>query len=159
MSCSSTFMTNSTLAALLFAVVGYGGENDGENPLPPGSPPTCRSAHFASIMVSNLIRQWNLRDHGSELKLHSRRLSGWYHFCCFRIAGRDGHCCLLHERNLKVIWLLVGIVFTLNFHRAGFSPHEAHAHLAFFGWIMPTIRTSEFTVLQIVGLDAAVVCW
>ncbi|KAF5354076.1 hypothetical protein D9756_007257 [Leucocoprinus leucothites] len=27
---------------------------------------------------------------------------------------------------------------------------------AFFGWIMPTIRTSEFTVLQIVGLDAAV---
>ncbi|KAF8876644.1 hypothetical protein BD779DRAFT_1804233 [Infundibulicybe gibba] len=38
----------------------------------------------------------------------------------------------------------------------GFSPHEAHAHNAFFGWIMPTIRTSEFTVLQIVGLDAAV---
>ncbi|KAG6908443.1 hypothetical protein DXG01_004526 [Tephrocybe rancida] len=37
-----------------------------------------------------------------------------------------------------------------------FSPHEAHAHQAFFGWIMPTIRTSEFTVLQIVGLDAAV---
>lgn len=41
--------------------------------------------------------------------------------------------------------------------RLGFSPHEAHAHQAFFGWIMPTIRTSEFTVLQIVGLDAAVV--
>ncbi|OBZ76812.1 Calcium permeable stress-gated cation channel 1 [Grifola frondosa] len=38
----------------------------------------------------------------------------------------------------------------------GFSPHEAHAHSAFFGWILPTIRTSEFTVLQIVGLDAAV---
>ncbi|KAJ7822433.1 hypothetical protein B0H13DRAFT_2447922 [Mycena leptocephala] len=38
----------------------------------------------------------------------------------------------------------------------GFSPHEAHAHQAFFGWILPTIRTSEFTVLQIVGLDAAV---
>ncbi|KAG6837025.1 hypothetical protein H0H93_016232 [Arthromyces matolae] len=37
-----------------------------------------------------------------------------------------------------------------------FSPHEAHAHQAFFGWIMPTIKTSEFTVLQIVGLDAAV---
>jgi len=40
---------------------------------------------------------------------------------------------------------------------SGFSPHEAHAHQAFFGWIMPTIKTSEFTVLQIVGLDAAVV--
>ncbi|KAK7001849.1 hypothetical protein R3P38DRAFT_3283648 [Favolaschia claudopus] len=38
----------------------------------------------------------------------------------------------------------------------GFSPHEAHAHQAFFGWILPTIRTSEFTILQIVGLDAAV---
>ncbi|KAI0730386.1 late exocytosis, associated with Golgi transport-domain-containing protein [Fomitopsis betulina] len=40
----------------------------------------------------------------------------------------------------------------------GFSPHEAHAHQAqvFFGWIIPTIRISEFTVLQIVGLDAAV---
>ncbi|KAF9070665.1 hypothetical protein BDP27DRAFT_1391889 [Rhodocollybia butyracea] len=38
----------------------------------------------------------------------------------------------------------------------GFSPHEAHAHQAFFGWILPTIRISEFTVLQIVGLDAAV---
>ena len=39
----------------------------------------------------------------------------------------------------------------------GFSPHEAHAHTAFFGWIMPTIKTSEITILQIVGLDAAVV--
>ncbi|KAL5504873.1 hypothetical protein ACEPAH_7536 [Sanghuangporus vaninii] len=38
----------------------------------------------------------------------------------------------------------------------GFSPHEAHAHFAFFGWIMPTIKTSEITILQIVGLDAAV---
>lgn len=38
-----------------------------------------------------------------------------------------------------------------------FSPHEAHAHQAFFGWILPTIRTSEYTILQIVGLDAAVV--
>jgi len=40
----------------------------------------------------------------------------------------------------------------------GFSPHEAHAHTAWFAWILPTIKTSEFTVLQIVGLDAAVVC-
>ncbi|KAG9311311.1 hypothetical protein JVU11DRAFT_8399 [Chiua virens] len=38
----------------------------------------------------------------------------------------------------------------------GFSPHEAHAHSAFFGWIMPTLKTSEYTILQIVGLDAAV---
>ncbi|KAG1727490.1 late exocytosis, associated with Golgi transport-domain-containing protein [Suillus paluster] len=37
-----------------------------------------------------------------------------------------------------------------------FSPHEAHAHQAFFGWIIPTLKVSEYTVLQIVGLDAAV---
>lgn len=44
-----------------------------------------------------------------------------------------------------------------SFGLQGFSPHEAHAHQAFFGWILPTMRTSEFTILQIVGLDAAVV--
>jgi len=38
-----------------------------------------------------------------------------------------------------------------------FSPHEAHAQQAFFGWIIPTLKVSEYTVLQIVGLDAAVV--
>ena len=40
----------------------------------------------------------------------------------------------------------------------GFSPHDAHTHTSWFAWILPTIKTSEFTVLQIVGLDAAVVC-
>lgn len=44
------------------------------------------------------------------------------------------------------------------FYPSAFSPHEAHVHQAFFGWVIPTIRISEFTVLQIVGLDAAVVC-
>jgi hypothetical protein len=43
-----------------------------------------------------------------------------------------------------------------------FSPTPAHspdvyAGNRFFGWIIPTLRTSEFTVLQTVGLDAAVV--
>ncbi|CAL1714678.1 unnamed protein product [Somion occarium] len=42
------------------------------------------------------------------------------------------------------------------FYPSAFSPHEAHVHQAFFGWVIPTIRISEFTVLQIVGLDAAV---
>ncbi|KAH8093801.1 hypothetical protein BXZ70DRAFT_949239 [Cristinia sonorae] len=37
-----------------------------------------------------------------------------------------------------------------------FSPHEAHVHSAFLGWVLPTIRISELAVLQIVGLDAAV---
>ncbi|KAI9000885.1 DUF221-domain-containing protein [Trametes punicea] len=48
------------------------------------------------------------------------------------------------------------LVFAPRTKLKGFSPHEAHAHQAFFGWILPTIKTSEFTVLQIVGLDAAV---
>ncbi|KZT00325.1 DUF221-domain-containing protein [Laetiporus sulphureus 93-53] len=48
------------------------------------------------------------------------------------------------------------LVFAPRTKLKGFSPHEAHAHQAFFGWIIPTIRTSEFSVLQIVGLDAAV---
>jgi hypothetical protein len=52
--------------------------------------------------------------------------------------------------------LLCGIFY--NERPVGFSPHEAHAHNAFFGWILPTLRTSEYSVLQIVGLDAAVVC-
>ncbi|GAA5944356.1 uncharacterized protein JCM15063_006571 [Sporobolomyces koalae] len=38
----------------------------------------------------------------------------------------------------------------------GFSPHEVHDHDSFFGWVLPTLRTSEFVVLQLVGLDAAV---
>ncbi|GAA6030870.1 hypothetical protein JCM8097_008916 [Rhodosporidiobolus ruineniae] len=38
----------------------------------------------------------------------------------------------------------------------GFSPHEVHDHSSFFGWLVPTLRTSEFVVLQLVGLDAAV---
>ncbi|KAF8661641.1 hypothetical protein AX16_001283 [Volvariella volvacea WC 439] len=48
------------------------------------------------------------------------------------------------------------LIFAPRTKLKGFSPHEAHAHQAFFGWIMPTLKTSEVTVLQIVGLDAAV---
>ncbi|KAI6038575.1 hypothetical protein EDC04DRAFT_2694215 [Pisolithus marmoratus] len=48
------------------------------------------------------------------------------------------------------------LVFASRTKLKGFSPHEAHAQSAFFGWILPTLRTSEFTILQIVGLDAAV---
>lgn len=38
----------------------------------------------------------------------------------------------------------------------GFSPHEVHDTKGFLSWILPTLKTSEFTVLQIVGLDAVV---
>ncbi|EJD08522.1 DUF221-domain-containing protein [Fomitiporia mediterranea MF3/22] len=74
-------------------------------------------------------------------------------------------------RTQLVLSLTIGIVsfFLFSYSRTrwpllfaprtklkGFSPHEAHAHSAFFGWILPTIKTSEITILQIVGLDAAV---
>lgn len=39
----------------------------------------------------------------------------------------------------------------------GFAAHEVHDHESFFGFVLPTLRTSEFVVLQLVGLDAAVV--
>ncbi|KAG9092916.1 hypothetical protein FRC07_011565, partial [Ceratobasidium sp. 392] len=49
------------------------------------------------------------------------------------------------------------VLFAPRTKLKGFSPHEAHVHNSFFAWIMPTWRTSEFTVLQTVGLDAAVI--
>jgi hypothetical protein len=49
------------------------------------------------------------------------------------------------------------VLFAPRTKLKGFSPHEAHAHQAIFAWVLPTIRTSEYTILQIVGLDAAVV--
>ncbi|TIB61736.1 hypothetical protein E3P78_02670 [Wallemia ichthyophaga] len=48
------------------------------------------------------------------------------------------------------------VLFAPRTKLKGFSPHEAHDTSSFFGWILPTLRTSEYTVLQIVGLDAAV---
>jgi hypothetical protein len=39
----------------------------------------------------------------------------------------------------------------------GFTPHKVHDSDSLLGWVLPTLRASEFTVLQIVGLDAAVV--
>ncbi|KAG9089987.1 hypothetical protein FS749_000909 [Ceratobasidium sp. UAMH 11750] len=48
------------------------------------------------------------------------------------------------------------VLFAPRTKLKGFSPNEAHVQNSFFAWIMPTWRTSEFTVLQTVGLDAAV---
>ncbi|PVF96948.1 DUF221-domain-containing protein [Serendipita vermifera] len=48
------------------------------------------------------------------------------------------------------------VLFAPRTKLKAFSPHEAHMHQRFFAWILPTIKTSEFVILQIVGLDAAV---
>ncbi|THH27471.1 hypothetical protein EUX98_g6719 [Antrodiella citrinella] len=48
------------------------------------------------------------------------------------------------------------LVFAPRTVLKAFSPSEAHVHADFLGWVLPTIRISELAVLQIVGLDAAV---
>ncbi|KAG8861325.1 hypothetical protein FRC20_011487 [Serendipita sp. 405] len=48
------------------------------------------------------------------------------------------------------------ILFAPRTKLKDFSPHEAHMHSRFFSWIIPTVRTPELVILQIVGLDAAV---
>ncbi|CAE6531156.1 unnamed protein product [Rhizoctonia solani] len=48
------------------------------------------------------------------------------------------------------------ILFAPRTKLKGFSPHEAHTNQSFAAWIVPMWRTSEFTVLQTVGLDAVV---
>jgi len=102
--------------------------------------------------------------------------------CGGRIHQRavDGTGCVLTPSSYPGPWLqtqlaialIVGITSFLSFCffrtrskvlymprtlLKGFSPHEVHSKSSFFGWILPTLRTSEFTVLQIVGLDAVVV--
>jgi hypothetical protein len=75
------------------------------------------------------------------------------HVCSSTLA------CLVCAENEAQGWELQyqTTEFALNLVNIGFSPHDAHTHPSWFAWILPTIKTSEFTVLQIVGLDAAVV--
>lgn len=48
------------------------------------------------------------------------------------------------------------LTFAPRTHLSSFSPHPVHLKSGFFSWILPTLKTSEHTVLQIVGLDAVV---
>jgi hypothetical protein len=69
------------------------------------------------------------------------------------ISSSIGMVSLLIFSYCRTRWPLL---FAPRTKLKGFSPHEAHAHGAFFGWILPTLKVSEYSVLQIVGLDAAV---
>ncbi|EIW68814.1 hypothetical protein TREMEDRAFT_31663, partial [Tremella mesenterica DSM 1558] len=71
-----------------------------------------------------------------------------------------GLCSFLVFCFLRTKW---DIVYMGRTKLKNFSPSQAHnpdlnntAGSRFFGWILPTWKTSEFTVLQTVGLDAAV---
>ncbi|OWZ67604.1 hypothetical protein AYX14_04653 [Cryptococcus neoformans] len=62
---------------------------------------------------------------------------------------------------LRTRWEMVYMGRTKLKDFSPISAHDPDAHYTpgtnrFFGWILPTLRTSEFTVLQTVGLDAAV---
>ncbi|KAF8496414.1 hypothetical protein F5888DRAFT_1794643 [Russula emetica] len=69
------------------------------------------------------------------------------------ISSSIGMTSLLIFSYCRTRWPLL---FAPRTKLKGFSPHEAHAHGAFFGWVLPTLKVSEYSVLQIVGLDAAV---
>lgn len=69
------------------------------------------------------------------------------------LSATIGICSILVFSYCRTRWPLL---FAPRTKLKAFSPHEAHAHNTFFGWIIPTLRISEYTVLQIVGLDAAV---
>ena len=53
-----------------------------------------------------------------------------------------------------LLYLVAGVLFILSLR--GLSSPASSRQGNLFGWIIPTLRTSEFTVLQTVGLDAAV---
>ncbi|KAJ3503140.1 hypothetical protein NLJ89_g8565 [Agrocybe chaxingu] len=114
-------MASGALAPFIAALLGED-DGGGENPLPPGSPPT-----------------FTFEGPWFTTQLTISATVGVFSFFVFSYCRTRYPLLFAPRTKLK-----------------GFSPHEAHAHQAFFGWIMPTIRTSEFTVLQIVGLDAAV---
>ncbi|KAI9625359.1 hypothetical protein H4Q26_016383 [Puccinia striiformis f. sp. tritici PST-130] len=51
------------------------------------------------------------------------------------------------------------LTFAPRTHLSSFSPHPVHLKSGFFAWILPTLKTSEHTILQIVGLDAVVLLY
>ncbi|KDQ10670.1 hypothetical protein BOTBODRAFT_35986 [Botryobasidium botryosum FD-172 SS1] len=69
------------------------------------------------------------------------------------ISTALGLSCFLLFSYARTRW---PVLFASRTKLSGFSPHDGHINQSFFSWILPTIRTSEFTVLQIVGLDASV---
>ncbi|KAK0482482.1 hypothetical protein IW261DRAFT_1033633 [Armillaria novae-zelandiae] len=107
---------------------------------PPGSPPTMKYEgpwFTTQLLLSGSIGIW-------AFLIFSYCRTRWPLYFAPRTKLK-GAGCWSHS-----------VVVRTHGRAPGFSPHEAHTHPAFFGWILPTIRTSEFTVLQIVGLDAAV---
>ncbi|KAK4055372.1 hypothetical protein OIO90_003210 [Microbotryomycetes sp. JL221] len=108
-------------------------DSDGrDGPLPPGYSQSYEQVDHASSQLGGPWLQTQL-----ELSL-GIGVTAFLLFCLLRKLDR---CKVLYAPRTLL---------------KGFSPHEVHDTSSLFGWILPTLRTSEFTVLQIVGLDAAV---
>jgi hypothetical protein len=140
--------------AQLFASAHFADEPE----LPPGSPPTRECFCLAQTDASSTLCSSQIRGtlvHHSDCSFYR----DWYYFvpALFLLSHKMASSFRSPYQAQRFMALMSILNFT-SFNSSAFSPHEAHAHQAFFGWILPTIRISEFTVLQIVGLDAAVVC-
>ena len=141
----------STFLSLLFD-----GDGD-EHLLPPGLPPM-RACIRNELMSANCATE-RFEGPWFTTQLVISATIGITSFLLFSYCRTRWPLSFAPRTKLKGAWNSARLWETFLIPSLGFSPHEAHAHQAFFGWIMPTIRTSEFTVLQIVGLDAAVVSY
>ncbi|GAA99842.1 uncharacterized protein L969DRAFT_91783 [Mixia osmundae IAM 14324] len=102
----------------------------------------------------------NPRDRAGQLT--GAWLSTQLVLCAFVFVTCFGTFCLLRNK-FKVLYAPRTLL-------RGFTPHEVHdkslstdpstlaalSPTSFLGWILPTLRVSELSVLQLVGLDAAV---
>jgi len=129
---------------------------DDEPKLPPGLPPTSR---FSPCPVSPSLTSLLFRQVRGSV-VYDTNLALLYHralvFPDFLVLSPTMAVDICTQDHVEGYVPCV-LVTSRNSSPPDFSPHEAHAQQAFFGWIIPTLKVSEYTVLQIVGLDAAVV--
>ena len=127
---------------------------------PPGSPPTCKLLPSVGFLCRLIHSSVKYQGPWLSTQIILSSSIGVTAFLIFSYCRTRWPLLFAPRTKLKGTNFWVGHHGTNGHHviPTGFSPHEAHVHGAFFGWILPTLRTSEYSVLQIVGLDAAVVC-
>ena len=133
---------------------------DDPSGLPPGSPPTRTCIISVSLLVLFTFSSVKYEGPWLSTQIMISSSIGITSFLIFSYYRTRWPLLFAPRTKLKGTCrlLLLWHILFYNERPVGFSPHEAHAHNAFFGWILPTLKTSEYSVLQIVGLDAAVVC-
>ncbi|ODN85669.1 membrane protein [Cryptococcus wingfieldii CBS 7118] len=145
------------------------GDGNGTSPLPPGSGPTQTFSGMFIIVNARLddprkaLRTASLVFHPANTFIGYRPNELLVILFPADKMGRSLYGPDEIERRvlLSLHW---SIASSLEWGFADFSPTPAHdsdsirssSSSRFFGWIIPTLKTSDFTVLQTVGLDAAV---